>query len=178
MINKYEFPIDASINLIKYNARLNAANYSNNPIYIWSKDNETKTINEKELCDTIKPSVDNWLDLMQSVCEPILKVGEPTVIITGEGGEMQGLDSLLADRLKTEVKVYSPETLGGRRSSLTSTLGLFYAYKDQHAIIGNDSSSVNMDEFEKTVRYKNGNKSDSEESITKKLKGMLFEARK
>lgn len=178
LVDKYEFPIEASINLIKYNARLNLKTYSKNPIYIWSKNNETNTINERELCDTIKPSVQNWLDAIGSMCEPILQVGTPTVIITGEGGEMQGLDNLLADKLNVEVKNYSPETLGGRRSSLTGTLGLFYAYKDQQAIIGNDKNSVNMEQLEKTVSYKNGNKSDSEESITKKLKGMLFEARK
>lgn len=178
LINKYEFPIDAAVNLVKYNARMNLKTYSKNPIYIWSKNNETKTINEMELCDTIKQSVEQWLDLVSSMCQPILQVSKPTVIITGEGGEMQGLDNLLSDKLNIEVKSYSPETLGGRRSSLTSTLGLFYAYKDQQVITGNSSNSVNMDQFEKTITYKNGNKSNPEESITKKLKGMLFEARK
>ncbi len=178
LVAEYELPIDAAENLIKYNARVDLNKYSNNPIYIWAQDGVTKTITEENICDNIRPSINNWLDEFEVMCKPILQAGKTTVIITGEGGEMQGLEHLLALRLDSEVKNYSPETLGARRSSLVGCLGLFYAYKDQLQITGYDVNSVNMDQFEKTVIYKNGNKSDSEESITKKLRGMLFEARK
>ncbi|MDI9518431.1 MAG: cell division protein FtsA [Erysipelotrichaceae bacterium] len=177
-VDKYEIPIDAAANLIKYNARLDLNKYSENPVYIWAKDGITNTISEKDICDIIRPSIDKWLDEFELMCKPILQAGKTTVIITGEGAEMQGLDNLLALRLDEKVKNYSPETLGARRSSLASCLGLFYAYKDQLQITGYNVNSVDMDQFKKTVIYKDGHKSDSEESITSKLRGMLFEARK
>ena len=34
-VDKYEIPIDAAANLIKYNARLDLNKYSENPVYIW-----------------------------------------------------------------------------------------------------------------------------------------------
>ncbi|NLC96932.1 MAG: cell division protein FtsA [Erysipelotrichaceae bacterium] len=178
LVDEYEIPIDASENLIKYNARVDLEKYSKNPIYIWSKNGITKTITEEDICDNIRPSINLWLDELEMMCKPILQAGKTSVIIIGEGGEMQGLDHLLALKLDASVKTYSPETIGGRRSSLTSCLGLFYAYKDQLQITGYDVNSVNMDQFQKTVIYKTGVKSDSEESVTKKLRGMLFEAKK
>ena len=176
LVNECHIPTEAAVDLIQYNARLDLDVYSKNPIHIWAQDGQTKTMSEQDLCDSIRPEVNKLLDEFELMCKPILQASKTTVIITGEGGEMQGLDHLLALRLDGEVKNYSPETLGGRRSSLTSCLGLFYAYKDQLNITGYDVNSVNMEQFSKTVAYKNGFKSDSEESLTKKLKGMLLEA--
>lgn len=175
----YGIPTETSARLLKYNCRLNMDEYTDDPVYIWgAADGSTSMLSEKQLIQSVSGSVRAWLDSVKSACEPILQAGETTVIITGEGGELQGLDSLLSDTLGVEAKNYIPETLGVRDASLTSCLGLFYAYKDQLPITGYNVNSVDMDQFMKVVDYRAHKPSDPNESMTKKLKGMLFEAKK
>ena len=109
-----------------------------------------------------------------------MQAGKTAVIITGEGGEMQGFSSLLQDALKCEVKNYIPETLGGRNAGLSACLGLFYAYKDRQPITGYPDNSLDMDAFIKAVSYREKKElgNTGEETISKKLKGMFFEAKK
>lgn len=54
-----------------------------------------------------------------------MQAGPTTVIITGEGGETEGLSDLLSESLGCSVKCYIPETLGGRNAGLTAPLGLY-----------------------------------------------------
>ncbi|MEG0563082.1 cell division protein FtsA [Anaerorhabdus sp.] len=175
---KFDLPEDTISRLLKYNARLDETKYSDSPIYIWANHGETFTMSEKELCDCVNNDVQKWLEDMKAICLPILNSNKTTVMITGEGGELQGLASLLAKQLNAEVKNYTPETLGVRYSGLSTCLGLFFAYKDQLPINGQNENSVDMEQFIKTVQYKEKNPDSEEESITKRLKGMLFEARK
>ncbi|MCF0115477.1 MAG: cell division protein FtsA [Erysipelotrichaceae bacterium] len=183
MINKlctdHGIPTETSARLLKYNTRLNLEEYTDDPVYIWgAADGSTSMLSEKQLIQSVSGAVREWLDSVKSACEPILQAGETTVIITGEGGELQGLDALLSDTLGVDAKNYIPETLGVRDASLTSCLGLFYAYKDQLPITGYTDNSVDMDQFRKVVNYREHKPSDPNESMTKKLKGMLFEAKK
>lgn len=171
----YHLPQDVASRLIKYNTRLGLDKYSDSPIYIWAVEGKTMTLSEKQLYDKVNENIESWLDEMHTLCRPILQAGNVTVIVTGEGGDMQGLDQCLKNQLEVDTKNYCPETIGVRHSSLSSCLGLFYAYKDQLPISLNDSTSVNMLEFEKTVTTNSKVKvnNDSEISITKKLKGMF-----
>jgi cell division protein FtsA len=77
------------------------------------------------------------------------------------------------------VKNYIPETLGGRNAGLSACLGLFYAYNDRRPITGYADNSLDMETFIKSVSYRenraNGN---PEDTLTKKLKGILFDAKK
>ena len=100
-------------------------------------------------------------------------------MITGEGGETEGLDDLLERRLGTETRVYIPETLGGRNAGLTACLGLFYAYQDKLPITGYTDDSLDMEEFIKSVSYRD-KKSDGskEDTLTNKLKGIFLEGKK
>ena len=157
---------------------------STNPVHIWAAknengENETRTINEQQLVACVQKNIEIWLDYLQKTCVPILQAGETAVIITGEGGETDGLDELLAKRLGVEVHTYTPETLGGRNAGLTAALGLFYAYKDRLAITGYTDCSLDMEAFEKSVAYRD-RKADStnkEDTLTNKIKG-LFEGKK
>ncbi len=173
-----ELPFENLAKLIKNNAVVNSEKHSEDPIYIWAKEGETKTLSEKEISEVIEPSVKEWVGDIKEMCLPILQNGKTVVMITGEGSELQGLSELLAQELRVEVRNYVPETLGVRVAELVSCLGLFFAYKDQLPIIGYNKSSVDIQAFEKTVHYKKDEIDGEEESITKKLKGMLFEARK
>lgn len=100
-------------------------------------------------------------------------------MIVGEGGELQEIAEYVQDHLGAPAKVYYPETLGVRDSSLTGCLGLFYAYKDQQPLLNTDQVSVNAAQFEKavTIGGLKKEKTSVDDSITKRLKDMLFEAK-
>ncbi|MCR4950953.1 MAG: cell division protein FtsA [Solobacterium sp.] len=178
--DKYGIESSTAVELLKYSARLNQDVCSSNPVHIWADRGTTRTITEQELVDCIRPSVENWLDAIQKTCVPILQADETAVMITGEGGETDGLAELLQKRLGVETKCYIPETLGGRNAGLTACLGLFYAYNDRLSITGPAEESIDMEAFNKAVAYRD-RKSDSgkEDTLTNKLlKGLFSEGKK
>lgn len=77
------------------------------------------------------------------------------------------------------LRTIFPETLGGRNAGLSACLGLFYAYKDRQPITGYTDNSLDMEAFIKSVSYRertdNGN---TEDTLAKKLRGILFDAKK
>ena len=176
---KYGLNSTDACELVKYSAQLNKREYSDNPVYIWQDEGDAKKITEKELCMCIRPMAVGWVASIEKLCKPILQAGKTAVIITGEGGEMQGFSALLQSALKCEVKDYIPETLGGRNAGLSACLGLFYAFKDRQPITGYTDNSLDMQAFIKSVSYRERSESAStEDTLAKKLKGILFDAKK
>lgn len=179
LVEQYGLSTAEACELVKYSARLGEKVYSSNPVYIWQKSKEARKISEQELIDCISKPVNEWVETISKMCEPILQAGKTAVIITGEGGEMQGLDGLLRNQLKCEVRNYIPETLGGRNAGLTACMGLFYAYKDRLPITGYTDNSLDMDAFIKSVSYRENRAAGRpEDTITNKLKGILFDGKK
>jgi cell division protein FtsA len=179
LTKKYGLNVTDACELVKYSAQLGKKEFSDNPVYIWQDGEETKKITEKELCMTLRPMAAGWVASIEKLCRPILQAGKTTVIITGEGGEMQGFSALLADALKCEVKDYIPETLGGRNAGLSACLGLFYAYKDRLPITGYTDNSLDMESFIKSVSYRERQETENtEDTLAKKLRGILFDAKK
>ena len=181
VIDRYQLNSTDACELVKYSAKLDKPSYSDNPVYIWQEGGDARKITERQLCECIQPKVSEWIASIENLCRPILQAGKTTVIITGEGGEMQGLNTLLQRSLKCEgeVKNYIPETLGGRNAGLTACLGLFYAYKDRQPITGYTDNSLDMETFIKSVSYRENRASGNpEDTLTRKLKGILFDAKK
>lgn len=180
LVDQYGISRENAIDLFKYSAVFDSKHLSDNPVHIWSDDGETRTISEKELVNCVLPNVNSWLSYMQKTCGSILQAGETTVMITGEGGETQGLAQLLADAMQVNVRSYIPDTLGGRNASLTACLGLFYAYQDRLPITGYTDDSIDMDAFIKAVSYreKKSDGSAKEDTLTSKLKGLFLEGKK
>lgn len=180
LVAQYGISRENAIDLFKYSAVFDSKHLSDNPVHIWSDDGETRTISEKELVNCVLPNVNSWLSYMQKTCGSILQAGETTVMITGEGGETQGLAQLLADAMQVNVRSYIPDTLGGRNASLTACLGLFYAYQDRLPITGYTDDSIDMDAFIKAVSYreKKSDGSAKEDTLTSKLKGLFLEGKK
>ena len=172
VVDKYGLKREEACELVKYGARLNEKVYSTNPVYIWQENGNAKKITEKDLCECIYPTVSKWVENMQKILAGILQAGPSTVIITGEGGEMQGLNELLQSSLNCEVRNYIPETLGARNAGMTTCLGLFYAYKDKLPITGYTDNSLDMDAFIQSVSYRE-KKANTEDTLTGKLKGMF-----
>ena len=179
VVDNYGLNTVDSCELVKYSAQLNKRTYTDNPVYIWQDGSDARKITEKELCECIRPKAEGWVASIEKLCRPILQAGKTAVIITGEGGEMQGFSALLQEALKCEVKDYIPETLGGRNAGLSACLGLFYAYKDRQPITGYTDNSLDMDSFIRSVSYREKQEGAStEDTITRKLKGMFFDAKK
>ena len=178
--DQYGIRTDMAVELLKYSARLNEEKCSQNPVHIWAVDGETRTINEQQLVDCVRPGIQTWLEAIQKTCVPILQAGKTTVMITGEGGETQGLDSLLESVLGVPVRCYIPETLGGRNAGLTACLGLFYAYLDKLPITGQSEDSLDMEAFIKAVSYRDKKSSDGnrEDTLTNKLRGLFTEGKR
>lgn len=176
-VDQYGVATSDAVELLKYSIRFNQKVYTDNPVHIWSKDGETKTISEKQFVESIQKNVAQWVKDLIKTCEPILQAGSTTVIITGEGGETEGLSDLLSESLGCSVKCYIPETLGGRNAGLTAPLGLLYAYQDKLPITGYIDDSLDMDAFKKSVSYREKKKEidSKEDTLTSKLKGLFFE---
>ncbi len=176
-VDQYGVATPDAVELLKYSIRFNQKVYTDNPVHIWSKDGETKTISEKQFVESIQKNVAQWVKDLIKTCEPILQAGPTTVIITGEGGETEGLSDLLSESLGCSVKCYIPETLGGRNAGLTAPLGLLYAYQDKLPITGYIDDSLDMDAFKKSVSYREKKKEidSKEDTLTSKLKGLFFE---
>ena len=92
--DQYGIRTDMAVELLKYSVRLDASKCSRNPVHIWAVDGETRTINEQELVDCVHDGIQVWLNAIAKTCVPILQAGKTAVMITGEGGETQGLDAL------------------------------------------------------------------------------------
>ena len=177
VVDEYGLKREEACELVKYSARLNEKVNSTNHVYIWSVNGNAKKITEAELCKCISPLVSKWVEDMQKILSGILQAGPSTVIITGEGGEMQGLNELLQSSLNCEVRNYIPETLGARNAGMTTCLGLFYAYKDKLPITGYTDNSLDMKAFMDSVSYRE-RKPNSEDTLTGKLKGMFSTSNK
>lgn len=179
--DQYGLKSDTAVELMKYSVNLNQTVYSTNPAHIWAEGKESRTINEQQLVDCLRPNIDLWLDSLEKTCRPILQAGPTTVMITGEGGETQGLSELVQQKLGVETRCYIPETLGGRNAGLTGCLGLFYAYQDKLPITGSVEDSLDMDAFAKAVsfREKTAKKQENkDDTLTNKLKGLFLEGKK
>lgn len=182
-VDSYGIKTADAAELVKYSVRFNQKVYTDNPVHIWSEAGATKTITEKQFMEAITPNVEAWLSAIEKTCVPILQAGQTTVIITGEGGETEGLSEMIEQRLYCKTKCYIPDTLGGRNAGLTSTLGLFYAYQDKLPISGGAQDSLDMEAFIKSVSYREKKqdlqpketKDKNEDTLTSKLKGLFFE---
>ncbi|MGM9941138.1 MAG: cell division protein FtsA [Bulleidia sp.] len=180
VVDQYGIRSETAVELLKYSCQLDKEKFSKNPVHIWADGDETHTINEAQLVGCVKKNIDSWISAIEKTCTPILQAEPTAVIITGEGGEMQGFDSLLSRRLGVECQNYIPETLGARNAGLTACLGLFYAYQDKLPISGYIDDSLDMDAFVKAVSYRSRRKSDSdtkEDTLTSKLKGLFLEGK-
>ncbi|MDD6560852.1 MAG: cell division protein FtsA [Lactimicrobium massiliense] len=177
LTDQYGISPENAVELFKYSAVLNNPNPSDNPVHIWSAGGKTHTITEKELIDCVMPGVNAWASYIQKTCAPILQAGQTAVIITGEGGETQGLAEVLGTKLQVNVRSYVPDTLGGRNAGLTTSLGLFYAYQDRLPITGYTDDSIDMDAFIKAVSYrdKKNEGNAKEDTLTSKLKGLFLD---
>ncbi|MBR6254691.1 MAG: hypothetical protein IKR22_04560 [Clostridiales bacterium] len=175
VVEKYGLPYSTAKRLIKYNTSYNGE-YRDDAVYVWNKNGkENYSINEKDLSECIETKLNEYIDKIAIMSEPILKSGPTSIIVTGNGASMQSLLQQIQKKLDISVKPYFPDTIGVRDSALTALYGAFFAYRDIALLKGEEKSSVDLYELENVI----SNKSDDAEAetLTSKIRG-LFEMSK
>ena len=174
---KYGLPEKNALKLLMKYARLDQKDFNRRPLYSWTINGITNTINDYELYEVVKEPADFLARDYRGLCEQILEQENVTVIISGEGTEIQGIDKVLADKFNKPVKCYYPETLGARAGKWTVCLGMFYAYVDQNGVRPKDESSVDLNAYEAHLNTV-VEEQVHEEGFTARLKNILFNNQK
>lgn len=174
LANEYQLPISTAARILYYNLNMSDKEVPNAPIYLWSSDSKTQTMYYQDMKSLVEDEVLHFKEIIKEVCDPILSHGPVKFILTGEGSLVEGLDSLIHKETDCEVNLYTPDTFGVRESTFASLLGLFYLYNDASQLREMNQTSVDTNEFTKMITS-SGRDIDGEDSITKRLKKILFD---
>ena len=68
--------------------------------------------------------------------------GNVSVVVTGQGANLQNLQETLSGRLECNVKCYSPDILGAREAKWTVPLGMINLFKENNDRLSRNDSCV------------------------------------
>ena len=147
---KYSLPESVAVKKLIKHGRLAQTEFIDRPVYMWTANQVTNMITDRDLFETLKETADYIASDFQSLCDPILQQENVTVMVSGDGVEIEGVDKLLA-----------------------VPLGLIYSYIDAQKVQGRDESSIDMTAY---AAHLSGrvNHTNHEEGFTSRLKNMLF----
>lgn len=171
IVETFQVSKESADRLKLYNCRLVEEIKDDVSIYMWSRDGKTYSMSEAQLAVVIKESIIDFLEQINDYASDIFETPKTKVVLGGGAGELMDLEKLAKQHWNVEVQSYVPETLGARSSSLITTLGLFYAYKDACEYTLSDKISVDSFRFAQALVPK---KQEEEEGFTGRLKGLLF----
>lgn len=168
--NCYDLPDDNLDRLIKYNQPNNE--FPNDSVFAWNDRNGVnQSISALELSKAIKGPTDSLVDKVVTMCRPIIKNGNTSFFVVGEGSKHITLIETLKEQSGCDVKSYYPDTIGVRDSDYSAIYGSFFAYREK-AILNNLSvNCVDVIEYEDTVNKKELN--NEGETITTKILKMF-----
>lgn len=159
---------------IKYGKAL--LSEEDNLIYIHlDEDDSNLSLSENKLNQEICYGINAIIDPLKPFIEGH-RNEKISIILTGGLAQMANIDKYISNYLNVDCCVYIPETLGARKSSLVTCLGLMYAYIDKN-FEDIKVCSVDNKEFIESLNPKlrgfgvNGNQEDG---FLKKLKSFLF----
>lgn len=171
--DKYNLPIDVGFRLIQNTCALEEKEVGDSTVYIWSEAGTSRQISERDVYKCVIDPINEWIQLINETCQPIVDSGNVRYILTGEGLEIQEIEKM-ARELNAQSQVYVPQTIGARDCALVTCLGLFYSWKSQLAIRKDERTSCDQRDVEKSVESVNKPTVDDESGFTKKLKSMLL----
>jgi len=174
---KYGLPEKYSLSLLMKYAQLDQKEFNNRPIYSWTTNKVTKTITDRDLHETVQEAVDKMTEDFSTLCGPILERENVSVMVSGAGAELNGLDRLWSEAFNRPVSPYFPETLGAREAKWAVNLGMFYAYIDQQVIHQDFQSSIDVEQFQRNMNIR-VNGEEKVEGLTARFRNILFPGQK
>lgn len=171
--DKYNLSIDVGFRLIQNTCALEEKEVGDATVYIWSEAGTSRQISERDVYKCVIDPINEWIQMINETCQPIIDSGNVRYILTGEGLEIQEIEKI-AKELNAQSQVYVPQTIGARDCGLVTCLGLFYSWKTQLAVRKDERTSCDQRDVEKAVEGVNKPTVDDESGFTKKLKSMLL----
>lgn len=140
----------------------------------FDKHNIKHSLTYKSIQETILEESQDMIESFYLYCSEIIEKDNVTVVVTGQGAQLQNLDVALTERFNRPVKCYCPDILGARDPKWTATLGMFYQYKDMSSITSEMVDCVDINTYRQNLipdveDKQDGNLADKFKSITDKL---------
>ncbi len=171
--DNYQLSLDVGFRLIQNTCALEEKEVGDSIVYIWSQGGVNHQLSERDVYNSVIGPIRSWLNMINEACQPIIDSGNVNYILTGEGLEIQEVETL-AKQLNAPFQVYVPQTIGARDCGLVTCLGLFYSWKSQMAIRKDERTSCDQRDVEKAIGASDKVNGDDESGFTKKLKSMLL----
>ncbi len=168
--DKYHLADAVILRLLKYNVDFDAE-YSDDVIYAWKKNDRSYSLTTKSLSEDVRVPLDTLVDKLLSMSQPILDKGNISIVVTGEGAEMLALVDKLKKDSGVDVKAYYPDTIGVRESALTALYGAFIVYHEKAILRESNVNCIDQLEYESIVDHR---KIDVEgETLTSRIKNLF-----
>ena len=165
----YNIPYNDIAKLVKYNTNYEDE-YLDDIIYAWSDQGVTRSLTTRLLNEAIETPLNLLSDKLVAMCKPIIESGA-SIVITGEGEQMDALCQMIKNKSDTLVRKYAPETIGVRNPALTALYGAFVAYHDKVFMYDLSVSCIDLLKYDELIQEK---QLDQEgETITTKIKNLF-----
>jgi cell division protein FtsA len=176
IINEHQLQFDVAHRLLVQNVDLKQNHYGTHPVFLWQVKEQTYTTNQAKIMECVESSIDQFINEVNEICQPIFAKSAGEYLLTGEGCLLEGLSERFRKITSVNTKVYVPETMGARDPGLTQVLGALYAYKDHLMYTNHTASCVNEVEFD--TMLKSVKLSENQDgTLSKKVKG-FFDSKK
>lgn len=174
LFDKYHLPETVINRLLKYNVSYKN-DYLDDVIYAWKSDEKSYSLTARNISDDISSKLNNYVDKIIEMSNPIIEKGSSQFILTGEGAEMKALNELLNEKSGVDVRTYYPDTIGIREASLSALFGAIVAYRDKVILEEIDVNCVDLLEYDSIVDRR---KIDVEgDTITSRIKNLFKQYR-
>lgn len=171
MTKTYPISEEVAHKLIFQNADLSNHLPEDTPVHLWKNEDRTHQITERDLNDRLKPVIKEWADQLAYTAEDLFKMPSLSLVLTGAGAELDGLQDYFKMNYGVQAASYYPDTVGVRRSYWTCCLGLIYAFVDAYPLYRNKKTSVDIADAPK--KKKKETNTEEDDAVTKKLKSFF-----
>ncbi|MFV0254563.1 MAG: hypothetical protein ACK5G7_00255 [Erysipelotrichaceae bacterium] len=166
IINHGDIDIRSARKLIENNLSLKEKD--NNIICWYDKvDGNTSTVSVAQLNSLANKGIYKWVKEIAQLCQMIAEKGEIKYYLYGRAVNIEGIEEVLKDEIKGDLKLYSPSTIGARDSSLVSILGAFYVHFDQKYLFSKQLDCIDRLAFRESIEK---TLDDNDNIITSKIK--------
>ena len=168
--SKYHLSEDVLVRLLKYSVDYEAE-YPEDVIYAWKKNERSYSLTTTALNEDVKGKLDSYVEKLLTMCTPILDRGKTSIVVTGEGAEMEALIQKLKKDAGVDVKAYYPDTIGVRDAALTALYGAFIVYHEKANLKNIYVNCIDLLEYDSVVDHR---KIDVEgETLTSRIKNLF-----